>query len=203
MNGVVTVDVDGMLVSDKIHLKRYRNLEHGDLDAVNALVLHQTDTRSSSSVFNSYAVNAHGAHFLIDKSGKIYQTASVKKRCYHVGARIKAKCLTLYQESCSDPELIKFRTMTWRQQINNINEHERQKDYPDRYPVNSDSIGIELVGRHLDDERYESVTALQLTSVQWLIDELYRLFSLDSDDVYRHPEVSYKHPGEAASVTWK
>ena len=93
--------------------------------------------------------------------------------------------------------------MTWGSRIKALNAHERAKSYPDRYPVNSDSIGIELVGKHLDDKSYEVVTPLQLLSLQWLLDELYQHFSLVSDDVYKHPEVSYKNPGEASTVKWK
>ena len=81
--------------------------------------------------------------------------------------------------------------------------NDRAKSYPDRYPVNSDSIGIELVGKHIDSKRYETVTSTQNTSLQWLLGELYNHFSLTSSDIYKHPEVSYKHPGEASTATWK
>lgn len=80
---------------------------------------------------------------------------------------------------------------------------ERGKGYPDRYPVNADSVGIELVGRHLDDATYEPVTGAQAMSLQWLIDALYANFGLGASDVFRHPEVSYKNPGEARSATWR
>jgi energy-converting hydrogenase Eha subunit A len=52
--------------------------------------------------------------------------------------------------------------------------------------------------------RYEGVTGIQNASLRWLIGELSTLFQLGSeDDVFRHPEVSYKNPGEAAGAKWK
>lgn len=80
---------------------------------------------------------------------------------------------------------------------------ERGKSYPDRFPVNTDSVGIELVGKNTGEKSYEPVTALQQSSLQWLISELNTLFDLKVEDVFRHPEVSYKNEGEAASATWK
>lgn len=93
-------------------------------------------------------------------------------------------------------------TMSWASQIKALDAHEREKAYPHRYPVNSDSLGIELVGKSVDAKTYESVTAEQNASLQWLVKELYSLFSLTTADVYRHPEVSYKNPAEASSATW-
>jgi len=91
----------------------------------------------------------------------------------------------------------------WSKIIIAIDKHERQKNYPDRFPINSDSIGIELIGMHIDDKTYESITTCQNMSLQWLIDEIYTHFGLDKNDVYRHPTVSYKNPGEAAEAKWK
>ena len=87
-------------------------------------------------------------------------------------------------------------------QIRAIDTIERAKSYPHRYPVNSDSVGIELVGRHIDDERYETVTAMQNSSLQWLVAELFSHFKITDSDVYKHPKISYKHPGEAGTAKW-
>lgn len=62
--------------------------------------------------------------------------------------------------------------MKWRAQIEALNKNERARSYPDRYPVNSDSVGIEIVGRHIDDHHYQAVTPRQNLSLQWLITEL-------------------------------
>lgn len=59
------------------------------------------------------------------------------------------------------------------------------------------------MGRHLNDREYEAVTLLQNLSLHWLIGELYTHFSLGANDVFRHPEVSYKNPGEAKGAKWK
>lgn len=99
--------------------------------------------------------------------------------------------------------MAKILAMSWTKQINALDAHERAKSYPARYPVNSDSIGIELVGKHVDDKTYEAVAAAQNASLGWLVGELFRQFSLTYNDIYRHPEISYKNPGEARSAQWK
>jgi N-acetyl-anhydromuramyl-L-alanine amidase AmpD len=193
----------GMLVDSRIKQKQFLSIEHGNLDAVSAIVVHQTDGGSAQAAFNSYSGGSNGAHFLIDKDGTIYQTASLNKRCYHVGRLIRSKCLTIDRKTCNSESMTKILAMSWTKQINALDEHERAKSYPERYPVNSDSIGIELVGKHLDDKTYEAITIEQNASLQWLLDKLFGQFSLTSGDVYRHPEVSYKNPGEASSAQWK
>ena len=99
--------------------------------------------------------------------------------------------------------MAKILAMSWTNQIKALNSYERLKTYPHRYPVNSDSVGIELVGKHIDKKTYETITAQQNMSLQWLVGELYNHFSLTSSDVYKHPEVSYKNPGEASTAVWK
>ena len=198
-----TIDKDGMLVDPKVTARRVTAIEHGALDGVHAIVVHQTDSSTAESTLNGYLNGGNGAHFLIDKGGKIYQTASMNMRCFHVGRRIKSKCLAISKSTCNTATMAKLQAMSWSRQIVAIDADERQKSYPDRYPVNSDSIGVELVGQHIDDENYEVVTSLQNESLQWLVSELYTHFSLAAADVYRHPDVSYKNPGEARSATWK
>ena len=198
-----TIDANGMLIDPKVILRRSPGIEHGTLSGVAAIVVHQTDSPTAESSLNGYEVGGNGAHFLIDKNGQIYQTASVLARCYHVGKLIKSKCLTIDRSTCDTGAMARMLAMSWVSQINAIDAHERAKPYPDRYPVNGDSIGIELVGMHIDDRNYEAVTAAQNTSLQWLIDVLYAQFNLKPEDVYRHPTVSYKNPGEASSAIWK
>lgn len=197
-----SIDQDGMLVDPRVQWQRFAHIEHGTLDAVHGIVVHQTDAPSAQATFNAYNGGGNGAHFLIGKDGRIYQTASVKMRCYHVGRLIKSRCLQLKGSQCKDADLATAMTLSWAARIRAIDRIERQKDYPERFPVNSDSIGIELVGRHLDDTRFEALSAQQVDSLQWLLGQLYGHFELDGDDVFRHPDVSYKHPGEAASATW-
>lgn len=196
------LNADGMLESPRIQARRFLSIEHGDLDAARAIVVHQTDSSSAQSTFNAYLAGGNGAHFLIDKDGTLYQTASLLKRCYHVGRLIKSRCLELTPTTCGDANLAKTRALGWSARIREIDHIERAKAYPDRFPVNSDSIGIELVGRHIDDNTYEAVTVEQNTALRWLLDQLYTHLSIGADDTFRHPAVSYKNPGEARSATW-
>ena len=89
-----TINTDGMLVDAKVILRRFSAIEHGKLAGVQAIVVHQTDAPTAQHTFNSYTAGGNGAHFLIDKTGQIYQTASMNMRYYHVGRLIKSKCLT-------------------------------------------------------------------------------------------------------------
>lgn len=198
-----TVNKDGMLVDGRVILRRFPAIEHGKLAGVHAIVVHQTDAPTAQNTFNSYTAGGNGAHFLIDKNGQIYQTASMNMRCYHVGRLIKSKCLTVNKSSCDSASMAKILAMSWTAQIKALDAHERTKSYPDRYPVNNDSIGIELVGKSIDTKSYETVSPLQNMSLQWLVSELYSHFSVTSNDLYRHPEVSYKNPGEASMAAWK
>jgi N-acetyl-anhydromuramyl-L-alanine amidase AmpD len=197
------LDKNGMLSDSKIICKRFTQIEHGSLEAVHAIVVHQTDSGTAQSAFTAYTKGGNGAHFLIDKNGSVYQTASLRRRCYHVGKLIRSRCLEISGKSCPDGAIAKAATMGWTSRIKQIDQIERKKSYPDRYPVNSDSIGIELVGMHVDEKTYEPLTLAQNNSLLWLIDLLYKEFKLTSGDVFRHPDVSYKNPGEARSATWQ
>ncbi|MBU1351788.1 MAG: N-acetylmuramoyl-L-alanine amidase [Gammaproteobacteria bacterium] len=191
---------EGIFVDGRIIVRRYLNLEHGPISTVVAIVLHQTDSSTAQQTFNSYARSPHGAHFLIDKNGQVYQTASLLMRCQHVGRHIRSRCLEIDKPSCDSVAMARIQAMSWSNHVRALDAHERAKPYPQRYPINGDSIGIEIVGRSIDDKKYEAVTSEQNNSLQWLTGELYSHFSISSQDVYRHPEVSYKNPGEAASA---
>lgn len=94
-----TVNKDGMLLDNRVILQRFTSIEHGPLAGVQAIVVHQTDASAAQHSLNSYKTEGNGAHFLIDKNGQIYQTASMHKRCYHVGRLIKSKCLTVSKQA--------------------------------------------------------------------------------------------------------
>ena len=198
-----SIDSEGMLISDRVELRRFQTIEHGDLLGVCALVIHQTDAPTARHTFNGYLSKGNGAHFLIEKDGAIYQTASVKKRCYHVGRYLRSKCLALDKATCDSRQVQSIQALTWTLQIRALDRYERTKDYPERYPMNADSLGIELVGKHLDAARYEEVTAMQKQSLRWLVSELHGHFRLTPKDVYTHPQISYKHPGEASTAEWQ
>ena len=115
-------------------------IERKEMPAVNGLIIHQTQSSSVNSTLNSYAQDgANGAHFLIDKDGTIYQTASLKRKTNHVG-RLRSRCAQ--EKSCS-PQEIKL-----NEKFDPIQEGLRESKKParERFPSNHDSIGIELVG---------------------------------------------------------
>jgi len=62
----------GHVYADRIKVKIFSSIERGDLNQVNGIVVHQTNSPTASATFNSYAnTGANGAHFLIDKDGTI------------------------------------------------------------------------------------------------------------------------------------
>ena len=136
---------------------------------------------------------ANGAHFLIDKDGTIYQTASLNKTCDHVG-KLKSRCA--YEQTCSPGET------KLNQKFNAKAENEREivKQAGVRYPSNKDSIGIELVGdsfpkgTNIDQKKvkFEIVTDAQNESLRWLVEQLKKEYRIPDSEVFGHPEISYK-----------
>jgi N-acetyl-anhydromuramyl-L-alanine amidase AmpD len=129
---------------------------------------------------------------LIDKDGRIYQTARLTQKTWHVG-RLKSRCVA--EHKCAAAK-------TW--DPSGTHTRESSKSWPDRYPSNEDSIGVELVGDF--DERaqkYEPVTSEQNGSLKWLVGELITTLRLQATEVFRHPTVSYKRPSEASSADWR
>jgi len=196
---------DGKLVDGKVTQKTFSNLEHGSLSAVHALVLHQTGGSTAEGTLSQYKTSTIGAHFLIDKDGTIYQTCRVDKIAWHVG-NIQSRCYN--EKACTADEkkaveLILYQKKTsYSTRIKNLSDHEADKDYPARYPTNSDSLGIEVVGE-VAAGKYATPTATQTASVKWLVAQLKATYSLSETDIYRHPVVSYKDPSEAENVEWK
>ncbi len=65
-----------------------------------------------------------------------------------------------------------------------------------------DSIGIKLIGKHINDKTHVAATACQNTSRQSLANKLNKYFSAITLDVYKYPVASYKKLGEASAVKW-
>jgi len=203
---MLTIDNKGHIVSSKVTVRISLHIERGDMAKVNGvyvingIVVHQTDASTAQSTFNSYMIaNANGAHFLIDKDGTIYQTASIYKRTNHVG-KIRARCV------------LEKRCLPTRNKPSVEHNLEKKKDYPDRFPTNADSIGIELVGRSFADSKdpknseknvYETVTNEQNESLKWLITELSLTLGISLTEVFRHPVISYKNKTEASTAVWQ
>ncbi|MCS3606148.1 MULTISPECIES: peptidoglycan recognition protein family protein [Erwinia] len=202
------IDEDGYIYDDRIERKIFKTIERGSLDSVNGIVVHQTASPTAQSTFNSYGnKSANGAHFLIDKDGKVYQTASLFKMTWHVGL-VQSKCVL--QKVCQPTEtrLLALHTKAyWKdgisQEISNI---EREKSFPARFPNNTDSIGIEMVGLAIgpdNKEVFEAVTDEQNQSLKWLVSELTRQFQVPMTEVHRHPDIGRKNTTEASTAKWE
>ncbi|MET3217791.1 UNVERIFIED_ORG: N-acetyl-anhydromuramyl-L-alanine amidase AmpD [Burkholderia territorii] len=201
------ISKQGHVDAERIQVKIFSEIERSPMNTVNGIVVHQTDSPTAESTFNSYRKKgANGAHFLIDKDGTIYQTASLIKRTNHVG-KLKSRCIITHE--CPAAELKIASGMEHK--YTKLSIHEHKKTWPNRYPSNNDSIGIELVGESHDkdvpgtnrkEKVYEDVTEKQNSSLQWLIKELTETLYISSQEIYRHPQLSYKTPTEAITARW-
>jgi N-acetyl-anhydromuramyl-L-alanine amidase AmpD len=193
---MLLLDKDGMVQDPKVRAARQSTIERGDMVKVNGIIVHQTGGSTAASSLSSYKnVGASGAHFLLERDGTVYQTASMYKKTWHVG-KLKARCLV--EQRCTPVELAALKKFNPTAE----NKQEKAKQVPDRYPSNDDSVGIELVGKVLANGTYEAVTAAQNTSLRWLVSEIQTTLSVPVTEVFRHPEVSRKNPTEGQSAKW-
>jgi len=201
---MIALDSNGMCVHPRILNARRPTIERAAMTAVSGIIVHQTGGATAQSSLSSYLqASANGAHFLIDRDGTIYQTASLHRQTWHVG-KLKSRCLL--EKRCTPTELKSLSKFNPRAE----DKHERTKKAPDRFPSNEDSIGIELVGEPLprgtsvreDQKKYEAVSAAQNASLKWLVQELTTTLKVPLREVFRHPEVSRKNPTEALSAQW-
>lgn len=196
------IDKDGLVRDPRVRIARAANLERGSMHSVKGIIVHQTDSSTANATLNSYSnPKANGAHFLIDRDGTIFQTASVFQVTWHVGP-LKSRCLA--EHRCTPVELAALK------RFNPSGEHRREsaKAAPERYPSNQDSIGIEIVGLALpktakpDNRVYETVNDAQNASLAWLVGSLSRAFGVSMTEVFRHPTVSRKNQTEASTAKW-
>ncbi len=169
-------DLNGYIKNNRITNKTRSTIEHSAIGAINAIVLHRTGSVTAKSVLNAWKTKKEGTHFLISETGEIYQTASIKKQCWHVG-KLYAKCRTTSSCSSDDAKAIELilhkKNTSWGKKFRLVTRHELKKDYPERFPHNHDSLGIEIVGVISNQkEVYETPNELQLTALSWLLDEL-------------------------------
>jgi len=197
------ISKQGYVDADRVNVKIFHEIERRPMDKVDGIIVHQTGGATAQSTFNSYeSSGANGAHFLIDKDGTIYQTASVHKTTNHVG-KLRSKCLVT--KACSPGEFKQAYSV--RNKYAELSRLESRKKFPSRYPENSDSIGIELVGKVIAEMGnnliYEQVTEQQNDSLRWLVGELVDTLDVSIHEIYRHPDVSYKVETEAKTARWK
>lgn len=219
---MLSIDDQGMVIHARVRPKRHVQIERQPLIQVKGIIVHQTGSDRATSAFNSYSnANANGAHFLIDKDGTIYQTASLHKRTNHVGS-LRARCLEEY--TCRPADFGKSNQFPQTDVVARMHQIEMQKSVPGRYPSNTDSVGIEIVGKPMlppgktvpanatakQKEAYfnqnavdESVTTAQNISPAWLVGELASTLTIPAQEVFRHPTVSRKNPTEASTAVWE
>jgi len=100
---MLQIDKDGVVINPRIKPKRKKTLEQGEMKTIHGIIVHQTGGSTAQSTFNSYeSSSANGAHFLIDKDGTIYQTASLYQKTLHVG-KLKSRCVL--EKRCAPAEL--------------------------------------------------------------------------------------------------
>jgi N-acetyl-anhydromuramyl-L-alanine amidase AmpD len=197
----------GKLVHAKVVDKVNAKIEKGSLTAVHAIVVHQTGAKTAASSLSSYDSGANGAHFLIDSDGSIYQTARIDQKCWHVG-NVRSRCREM--KSCTADELKTVDAILFKKgesysvRVGKLSKHEATKAYPDRYPLNDDSLGIEIVGDFdVKAKTYAAVSKDQNASLTWLVKVLSDKLALGDGDVFRHGSIGYKQATEAASAQWK
>ena len=197
---------NGLLLSKNVTNQTYNTIEHRNMQPVNAIVLHRTDSPTAESTLSSYHKGQKtGAHFLIDKKGKIYQTASITKTCWHVG-KIRSKCIE--ENSCKQKESKEIKTLLFQKnlgyvkRISNVSKHEAAKNYPERYPKNSDSIGIEVVGLYNKQSNvFSSPTPQQKNALNWLVNALSQEHGLNKEtDLFAHGTIAYKQVSEGKAL---
>ena len=198
------LDSQGYVLNARVQRTPRPLIEHGALQRISGIIVHQTGGASGASSLSSYTMqNANGAHFLIDKDGTIYQTASLFRQTWHVG-KLRSRCLA--EHRCSPTELQALSHFSPRAE----HRMEMAKHVPHRYPSNEDSVGIEIVsavvaGRGQNPAEqgvYETVNVQQNASLRWLISELTSTFGIPMTEIFRHPVVSRKNPTEAESALW-
>ncbi len=138
-----------------------------------------------------------GTHFLIDNDGTIYQTANLDKQTTHVGnIRSRAedeRTLTPEERKEIARMAAANKGKDFKYYTDDLHRHELTKAYPDRFPHNGDSIGIEVVGDYDKTQAaFVPPTAAQLASVGRLVEALKQRFALTNGDVFHHAAISYK-----------
>jgi len=197
---------DGKIIDPRVAIQIHSSIERGNIKKVSSIVLHRTDSTTATGTLNAYANGKRsGAHFLIDKSGHVYQTASMLKMCWHVGILLP-RCQI--EKNC-DPKELKTITaliheegLSFGRRARNLSRHEVSKKYPLRYPSNSDSIGIEVVGKFWPSEKsFEKPTQRQLESLKWLTEVIANEYLLNiRTDVYAHGAIARKEVTEGAQI---
>ncbi len=111
--------------------------------------------------------------------------------------RRKAQCL----KDADDNRKVERREFQ-RTYDRSISDYEKKsKKYPERYPINQESIGIETISKYdRTNKMWSNVSSRQKKSIYQLVEFLKKEFGLKSSDVYEHPTISKKTEGEGAHL---
>ncbi|MGX3046036.1 DUF5675 family protein [Helicobacter sp. T3_23-1056] len=169
------------------------------------ITLHRTAADNIISTLHSYSKNnAVGTHFLIDTNGNIYQCASLKQYTWHIG-ELQSKCYN--EKTCSKQDrkviydIVVDKSITNNQRKVKIDSIEKNKPYSDRYPLNQESIGIEVVG-DAKSGIYEPPNDLQKDATLNLVKILQNVFNISKNHIYAHGMTGAKNKTEAVEL-WK
>jgi len=212
-----TVNKDGFIEGGGIIKHQINTLEVENLKDVHAVVIHRTENNNLSEAINAFSDKKRvGTHFIIDKDGTIYQTASLNKTTQHVG-NIMAKCEEVGEydlekkysrridKNCTKLEKEEIAKATagtkgWGEVFSNmLSDHEKNKEYPYRNPKNTDSVGIEFIGKFdKNTGKFESVTKEQAESGRKLVEYIQKKYK--DSDLYAHDDIAPKTKNEGADV---
>ncbi|MGV3612278.1 MAG: glycosyl hydrolase 108 family protein [Fluviicola sp.] len=191
----------GWFSDSHIKIDPVKKADHGAMTPV-AIVLHRTVTDDVEQTMNSFK-SGIAAHFIVGKDGEIVQTVGINREAHHVGY-IRSKCEQ--EKSCSvdDGKIIKAiwaEKTEYKERKIKVHGHEMKKSYPNRYPCNEDSIGIEVVGNYnYSTKTWDVVPAAQADSVAYLVNLLKKELSLTNAHIYVHEQIAYKTEGEGQTV---
>ncbi|WP_165942311.1 peptidoglycan recognition family protein [Luteimonas terricola] len=201
-----TIDHTGYLTDPGITRTPISAISHAPMPQVNGVVLHRTESSTAASTLSTWRARdaGTGAHFLIDRDGTIHQTVSVNRQAWHVGAiRSRGEVEgTITMDDRRELDAARNGQAEWRgPAVRAVSRIESSRPYPERYPGNADSIGIEVVGRyHPATQRWDDPTPEQTAAINLLMESLQRNFGLTDEDVYEHDAISRKTPGEGAGL---
>ncbi|WP_305806529.1 peptidoglycan recognition family protein [Stenotrophomonas sp. YIM B06876] len=202
----ISIGADGFLMDRGVVHTPISRIQHGVMEQVNGIVLHRTESSTASGTLQAWRTGAGGtgAHFLIDKDGTIHQSVSVDQQAWHVGAIRSRGEVEGTITPADQRELRSARTgqAEWKAPAARaVGRVEASRPYPERYPTNADSVGIEVVGRYDPSTRtWDAPTAEQSASIRQLVGILQHNFGLNDHDVYEHDAISRKTPGEGAGL---
>lgn len=170
-------------------------LKKGAMHKIVAIIMHRTASSNLNSTLSSFKKSGIGTHFIIDKNGEIIQCLNLSFFSYHIG-KIKSKAEDSKSWTREEQKLIEKLNIKDKSRYEISN-----KKYPERYPINQESIGIEVVANYdPKTKQWDNATKEQRRSIQELIEVLKKTYNLTKKDIYEHDKISYKTEGEGANL---